>query len=46
MVSGTYTAGTAPSTVPSNPFGATPMIVIVWPFTLSGLPITAGSPPR
>ena len=34
IVIGTYTLGDVPSVVPSNPFGATPMIVIVWPLMM------------
>ena len=36
IVIGTNTSGLTPSVVPSNPRGATPTIVIVWPLTMSG----------
>ena len=34
---GTNTSGCTPSVVPSNPRGATPTIVIVWPLTIMRL---------
>ena len=34
IVSGTNTFGMLPSVVPSKPLGATPMMVIVCPFTM------------
>ena len=40
IVIGTNTYGAAPSVVPVNPAGATPTIVICWPFTVICLPIT------
>jgi len=46
MVIGTYTMGSMPSVVPSNPFGATPMTVIDCPLIMICCPTTFGSEPR
>ncbi len=42
-VIGTNTCGLVPSVVPSNPRGATPTIVRVWPLTIMPLFSTFGS---
>ncbi len=46
MVIGTYTFGLTPIVVPSNPRGATPTIVIVWPLTIIDWFRTFGSAPK